>query len=295
MSEHLFEGCIFKFSPFNVNSLKILINKELWFGEPENQNDPNEGEFIMEGFNKKLTEKQRIHVLREIFPDTHEDYFSMEHSPRNLNGNELIKKYSDYMRTRLKSEFGICCFSKTYKQILLWSHYANSHEGLCFVFNKKDLIESLANRPWIDHDDIEYKSEIIKVNVEVQNNGNRTLPGYHILRRKQPEFDYEKEYRFISKDPFSKGIETRALKYEANALKAVVFGEKMNVEDKRIVVNIIASSSEFSNVEIWISKKNNYSRENKFELIHDKHPDHYELFKDQGAQPNYVYQGISRN
>jgi hypothetical protein len=292
MNEEFFKDCLFKFAPFNVNSLKIIINKELWFGEPDNQNDPNEGEFVLEGFENELTEEVRIYILKEMYPHVHEDWFR-NNSKFDLRNEELKIEYSGYMRNRLKKEFGICSFSKTHEEILLWSHYSNSHKGLCFVFNKDTLIKCLGRKNGMAHSDVTYMPDITNAVIDIGEKGNRDLPGHDILKHKYINFKYEDEYRFIYSVPIKFNKE-RTLKYDPKALKAVVFGEKMNVENKRTVVNLIASSSEFSNVEIWISKRNNNNRENKFELIHDKHPDHHELFKDQGAKPNYVYQGISR-
>src|SRR4051794_33527585 len=39
---------IYKYVPFSLNTLKMLIKGELWFGFPLNLNDPFEGEFIIE-------------------------------------------------------------------------------------------------------------------------------------------------------------------------------------------------------------------------------------------------------
>ena len=67
MSNHLnCETQLFKFTPFNSNTLKILINGELWFGQPYNQNDPFEGEFIPNGFSKPIDEKVKLDIVRRI-------------------------------------------------------------------------------------------------------------------------------------------------------------------------------------------------------------------------------------
>ncbi len=33
------ENTLFKFTPYNINALKIIINSELWFGQVNTQND----------------------------------------------------------------------------------------------------------------------------------------------------------------------------------------------------------------------------------------------------------------
>ena len=36
---------------------------------------------------------------------------------------------------------GIRCFSATYNNILMWSHYADGHRGLCIEFDAKELLK----------------------------------------------------------------------------------------------------------------------------------------------------------
>lgn len=39
----------------------------------------------------------------------------------------------------LKESIHLACFSETYESILMWSHYANNHEGFCVEYNFKEL------------------------------------------------------------------------------------------------------------------------------------------------------------
>lgn len=53
-------------------------------------------------------------------------------SPKNLaaiSGETIIKSYLD-----VRNASKIACFSEAFDSILLWSHYANSHEGVCLEY-----------------------------------------------------------------------------------------------------------------------------------------------------------------
>jgi hypothetical protein len=41
---------------------------------------------------------------------------------------------------RLHEEVGVLCFSEKYDNILMWSHYAKSHTGLCVEFSRSQYL-----------------------------------------------------------------------------------------------------------------------------------------------------------
>jgi hypothetical protein len=91
---------------------------------------------------KQFTNKKEIDYIEEIFRnesfyfnkwdnlnDPMEGYFS--HYISELTEDELDKIRGN------KNALGICCFSLSYKNLLMWSFYSNGHKGICFEIDTK--------------------------------------------------------------------------------------------------------------------------------------------------------------
>lgn len=107
------------------------------------------------------------------------------------------KNYNDNWLKLLQSErnkIHICSLSQTYNNILMWSHYADSHKGCCIELEVTSRI-GIVEKP------VSYVDKIEAVD------GNDYKEGAcQILSRKLKCWDYEKEVRFMKEiDPkFSK-------------------------------------------------------------------------------------------
>lgn len=279
---------IFKYVPFNSNSLKNLINGELWFGKPKNQNDPFEGEFVIEEFSEKLSKEKKLKIIKQMFPNDNINYLKEKYD-NDLNDKEFFMDYSDYMKKLIKDYFGICCFSNTYKEILLWTHYSDSHRGMCLIFVKEKLNESLTNNDSkIDGNNTIYSLNVPRIKVELHENGFPLIKGYDQLIFKYKNFIYENEFRYIKFfDPIFS--EERNIKIDNSALAGIIFGESMPNDNKRTIVNLLKSIPSYSNVKIYVSTKNIVTRSIRIELVHKQHPSFYDLFKDQGAKQRFPF------
>ena len=82
---------IFKYIPFSINSLKILIKGELWLGYPESLNDPFEGDFTIENIN---FENEIVQGVKEICAKMKTEYSFSTSKPfyyktRGQTGEEI--------------------------------------------------------------------------------------------------------------------------------------------------------------------------------------------------------------
>lgn len=56
-----------------------------------------------------------------------------------LNSINTIAEKADDLIINSTKEFGICCFSKTNNNIHMWSHYADSHKGICIEYDSSEF------------------------------------------------------------------------------------------------------------------------------------------------------------
>lgn len=122
--------------------------------------------------------------------------------------------------------FRVCCFSKTnitpQSEILLWSHYANSHRGVRIEFELDENRYPLSV--------VKYSSKRCAIRFSKEDDANHTN---EILRRsmhtKSSAWSYEKEVRMIiSKDslapPNPADQERIFLPFDPSCVKSVDFG-----------------------------------------------------------------------
>ena len=124
-------------------------------------------------------------------------------------------------------DFEICSYSKRKNNLLMWSHYADSHKGVCLEY---------------EIDDTEYKKSYFEVtysknqpiieNIRKNNHGMVKISEsaeFQVFLTKSPDWKYEKEIRTIHSGFFeTKGT----LKKEPGKLSAVYFG--LHASDRHI-------------------------------------------------------------
>lgn len=161
--------------------LDILVNKRLYMAHYNEMNDPMEGAFYSDFDNRAL--------LQEIW-----------------NGK----------RKQL-----ICCFSTDYRHTLLWSHYADSHQGACLEVEVTSKLE-----PY----EVDYSPDMpnaARDNIE------------RILTHKSTYWQYENEVRFFKNEITEKN--TKAKPWISIKIKRVLLGYRMSPKDVSFYTSLIHS------------------------------------------------------
>lgn len=130
--------------------------------------------------------------------------------------NELLQNYAR----------GVCCFSTSYLHPLLWSHYGDSHKGLCIGY-------TLDRKPRPELHKVVYGgSRLIKTSTVVKailddDEKAKQLLDRDVLLRKADCWKYEDEWRLIG----NHGIQESPLK-----LESVTFGLRCSDVVKHAIV-----------------------------------------------------------
>lgn len=244
---------IYKYLPFSTYLFKILINGELWFNLPKNLNDPFEGEFSI----KKYSQLPQISLVKF--------FYKQNRGPLHLKSitdklQEIKKDPSIFhkdlyfiLKQRLKDNFGVSSFSYIPTSILMWSHYSDSHKGICLGFDKEMLLKTL-KYPWKDIYDVDYKSKLCEAELILE---NKTI-GYknekEILFRKNCIWKYEKEIRIIAF--FKDAQSSRNIQFDKRCINRVILGENSNIDDNKTLQMLIENDPNYSNVAFYTAIKN---------------------------------------
>ncbi len=215
---------LFKFRRIDKNLAMSLTNGGIWCAKPETLNDPFDCQIdLRKSFANAAARStgSRRELLLHIF-----------------NAANLIEDWTKKFKSA-----GVCAFSFSNQNSLMWSHYAENHKGVCLLYK---FPESYFNDPankiigvskvtygnnilteWLGATDLiadtdNFRSELTKV----------------YLTSKSELWAYEDEVRILS---FSEGL----LKLPAGSLVQVCFGLQTPKADIDFVVGL---ASRFSGI-----------------------------------------------
>jgi hypothetical protein len=203
---------IYKYTRLDEYFFQHLIKNELWFSKPPEFNDPYDCNIC---FAPKPVEGQR-QFKRERY------FIGHSHKPKIkvelIGENELINETKNQI-----NKIGICCFSITNNNLLMWSHYSDAHRGVCIGYSVNDLKEVFGNI---------YKVKYGRTFplVKFKANPFADVPT-KIVTHKSIDWKYEKEIRIIN----ASGLHT----FKRKAIKEIIFGLNTPISQVRSIMALL--------------------------------------------------------
>lgn len=223
---------ICKYFTLNGDFYNSISNNYLWFSNPLDFNDPYD-------CNLKLDFDNTEDELRLFFKSSKNNYvlknddrgltIDVEEKTRAfLNNPDLMReKIHDIFVNQIVSSYGICSFSENDQSLLMWSHYADKHKGVCLVFDvKSDL--SFFSTPF----KVEYQSKYPKINYVRDKINEKPLSSQSVFATKSKDWEYEDEIRII-KDIHSFNEFRGEIYFNKTCLVEVIFGYKLSKDKEK--------------------------------------------------------------
>lgn len=197
---------LYKFRPPNPYTDRIIQNSALHYSRPQTFNDPFDCRLCLD-FNN--TRAEILHYLRNREPKVPNEYIGglMKTWAKDRGAFE---QHVNGVLHRSLNEHGICCFAPTADSVLMWSHYTDSHRGLCLKFDLLADPSSFAT-PF----KVEYHDEYPKWNHFTAPPGETVTK---MITSKARAWEYEQEFRVLKfNDPGN-------CHFDKEALVEVIFG-----------------------------------------------------------------------
>ena len=148
-----------------------------------------------------------------------------------LKAQTTIHDYIYDTRQKKIAKIGVCCFSKNNTNLLMWSHYADSHQGICLEFDSK-------HEPFSKTFEVEYKSEIPNINSDLLFEGEQNAEYIKkLLSFKSIDWKQEEELRIFHQES------NKSYFYPIRSLKSIYFGLRANPSDIEMICSIIKSKN----------------------------------------------------
>lgn len=208
---------LYKYRKLGEHTKDIIIYNRMYFGSPLDFNDPfdfnlpiNLGESLKKNkkdlrfYLDKLKEKEIL-------------------SPEKIKlQEECISRDTSIIEEAIISfikDTGVCCFSKKCNDILMWSHYAENHRGICLKFDILKALDFFA--PLLD---VDYEK---KVDLKIANffrDSSKFI--IKTIRTKFKCWEYENEFRSIKDKSIGFNYNNRFVEFEPSSLREIIFGFK---------------------------------------------------------------------
>lgn len=225
----------------NFSSAKEIINKNtIKFNLSSSFNDPFDGKAFIEA-NLPYEELDKITFLDRM------DKTLKEVILKTIKKSDFAKMVNKY----INDNTSISCFSKVDDNLLMWSHYADEHKGMCFKF---DISK--------DYDffcipvKVEYKKDFLIYKItEIK---DFLLKQYST---KGLDWEYEQEVRVIKPNTVADYIS-----FNKESLVEITFGSKC-LDEFIIEIKKLLSESGYNNTSLRIAKISEKSYELNFNSI----------------------------
>jgi len=223
----------YKYRKFDSTTIDMLCNDDLFFASPDTFNDPLDCNFgvvcdseiselrdILENLITKFEKSKLVEHLQaaNINVDSETASKHIQNQCKNRASRKLQElayyatnpDYSDdiieneknllthSIRNELSNHYsyGICCFSSSYHNPVLWSHYGDEHAGICIGYT-----ENRNPRPTLRQ--VNYGGErtiptsiLYKAFVDKNEHAQSSIDD-KVLLQKASSWRYEKEWRLI--------------------------------------------------------------------------------------------------
>ena len=231
---------LYKYQSCNVYSLRNLGNHSIWFSKPDTFNDPFDCDINFDIVD--VTDENVKSMITRMGGAKDKSISNEDAIKMALATTEIVKK-------KQWAEIGVACFAEEPENILMWSHYAEKHQGFCLKFDTSHHPFQAFEKERVIKVDYVNSYPSLSINDIPQKILSReiSLPR-QLLGIKSLHWDYENEWRIFS------SVGNKEYLFDKSALAGIYFGCNMDKSDKRLICKLLADFPEVKTYQMIISK-----------------------------------------
>jgi hypothetical protein len=218
---------LYRYESFDIYSLSNLKAQSIYFSSPKHFNDPFDCSitFDLSELSERVFNKLYDFYL-EAYPNKKQFIKRFGKSPSEKFKTYLIATLDDTLKKskeKMLQERGVSCYSEKNDDILMWSHYSDSHKGFCLEFDTSHDPFNMATK-------VEYSTDFPKIDPEIFLIYEESREIMKMFTTKFSCWEHEKEWRVFHK------VAGTLYGYPPEALTGIYFGAEM----PKIHIEIIA-------------------------------------------------------
>jgi hypothetical protein len=238
---------------------RLLTDQELYFPSPLSFNDPFDCSVLLTIVSPKRD------IIRKSYYLINHDFPELPRAERRKRATKIrlekhYKNDEELKRTRklnLENDYGVCSLTTNNANLVMWSHYADSHKGFCVgldlnqIVYDKDTQEQFLKEAkiMVRCYEVHYYKEypILEFHLDQRPDIESAMEAVQPLLAKSENWSYENEWRLITffRNKFF-------IKFKKTALKYLYLGCMMKETTKREILEIVQSN--YPSLEVYQSK-----------------------------------------
>ena len=240
---------------------KILTENQIFLSSASGFNDPFDSTLPFKYRSEEMTRENVYMKLRQLakgmWPTETEQFIEEKCYVRQFSGvfesGDYWKDFYPTFRQDVAEKFGILSLASRPDNLLMWSHYSNSHQGFCVGFDSKMLFELIGGQiaPVLYSEKF---PELDLFSSFVEN-------VYKLLSTKSVHWFYEEEFRIRKSNSANLPLE-----FPSECIKQIFIGCNMPMHIKLEIYDIC--EKKFSHAEIFETAMNNENFELNLNRIH---------------------------
>lgn len=287
-------NCLTRYRRFDERTIDALKRDRLYFSTALGYNDPYDTLMYVDynklfNYIKQCWEKgmpsfiEHLHYQNAFLANISQ-FLLNDKNPQKSKMEEsffqFLQSEIETLKNKLHENVKGICFSTDMLSSLMWAHYADNHQGIALLYDRKELLSA----PCYNNDDIElnYKFELGNINYSQQRiDATKYINDYllknmpsivpytasepnrktlkDIILTKDVSWSYEKEIRlFPRKLDFEKEND---ISYLSIRPKAIIMGSKIT-EDNIYRIKDIAKKKNIILYEAWLNE-----RQQNYEIV----------------------------
>jgi len=216
---------------------KTILDNEVYFSDPTTFNDPFDFVPSYKLFSGDLMD--RIQIARVASAARPKDSGRQSDEDRFARARILEEAVFEAGRT-VASQHGVYCLTVSPDNILMWSHYANYHRGICLRFSTRAYGVRKADRFVTPHrlifraaHPVRYSFERPSSDILFDGSEKRIVD---LMMTKSIDWKYEQEWRIIART--GSGI----YRFPPSYLDGIILGARISSDDTNQLLGWVSAS-----------------------------------------------------
>jgi hypothetical protein len=212
-SRFLYKYFAFRKEHFVTNLRDVIVQSKLRLSPPIDFNDPFDMTAVIALESTVDQRRARFtRLIRDQSPGVpeHEQQQALQRL-MSASDEDLLRVCRTSLET-VRHTTGVYCFAGNAKNILMWSHYAGDHTGVCLQFERAHDYTGFAPAVTVD-----YVDDLPVVNWITDPTGDEGIG--KMLTKKHPCWEYEGESRIVIIEQAG-----RYWPFRPEALRSIIFG-----------------------------------------------------------------------
>ncbi len=207
-----------------------IMQGQIWLSKPTEFNDPYDSKI-----NIDVDEMLSIYFATEKRTTFgHEKLDRMKRRSIECyikREKRKLQKYTSRKLEWLRKSFGIACFSEVYDSLLMWSHYADYHRGICLEYSFEEIKKLVSFCPIIYTDQFENFLNYIDIRKEEVSSEVMKL-----FLSKSKDWSYENEWRIV--DTLSESSEAKGKLLKGLKPLNILMGCQIDGDNERKIIKV---------------------------------------------------------